>query len=213
MGDMTDDEKWFAYGDENGDGSWNDDEEPPYDFGSCQNCDTVLTPEQARRGVLYCKPVCSQIAATIRYARATLRDGRYERDPEVSRAIDIRIAMALSGGYPTKERTLPSALREEIFTRDKYTCKLCGAVATEIDHIRGSSSDSSNLQALCKPCNMKKAEANFRPATPEEEQQAKRIWERINMEQPLRICDDDETWNDTYRDIIKEQKKWAAMWY
>src|SRR6266849_1951825 len=146
MSDMNDMERWHAYGNENGDGPWNDDIDPGYEVGICQNCDAQLTLQQARRGKLFCSEKCQQTAKTVRYGRATLLDGRYKRDPLVRQAIDIRIAIILGGGYPKKARTLSHEQREAIFTRDGRRCRLCGAPATDIDHIAGSSSDLENFR-------------------------------------------------------------------
>jgi len=62
---------------------------------------------------------------------------------------------------------LTSALRKEIFQRDGYACKLCGAsiekepnLLLEIDHIiplaKGGLTTRNNLQVLCWRCNRKK---------------------------------------------------------
>ena len=115
--------------------------------------------------------------------------------------------MALGGGYPAKERALSPAQREAIFVRDNRICRICGAAATDIDHIAGSSSDPENLQALCKSCNMAKAEANFRPATAKEAAESDAIWVRIRAEQPGRLCDDEKRWDKWWREIASAQQK------
>ena|SRR2546425_964140 len=212
MSDMNDMERWHAYGNENSEGPWNDDIEPAYEVGICQNCDAPLTLQQARRGMLFCGEKCQQTAKTVRYGRATLLDGRYKRDPFVRQAIDMRIAHILGGGYPEKARHLSPEQREAIFTRDDRRCRLCGAPATDIDHIAGSSSDPDNLQALCKSCNMAKAAANFRPATPERAAEGKAIRARITAERPVRLCDDKKKWDELRREIASEQRKLASSW-
>lgn len=212
MSDMSDMERWFAYGDENGDGPWNDDVDPDYEVGICQNCDGQLTLQQAWRGTLYCSEKCQQTAEIVRYGRATLRDGRYERDPLVRRAIATRIALILGGGYPKKARALTREQREAIFVRDGRRCRLCEAPATEIDHIASSSPDPENLQALCASCNYTKAAANFRPAAPEKAAEGKAIWARITAERPVRLCDDEKQWDELRREIAKAQRTWASWW-
>jgi hypothetical protein len=208
MNDMNDTERWYAYGNENGDGPWNDNDEDD-EVGICQNCDAPLTLEQALHGTLFCGEKCKQTASTVRYGRATLRDDRYERDPLVRQAIDIRIAMILGGSYPGKARFLSHEQREAIFTRDGRRCRLCGAPATDIDHIAGSSSAPENLQALCKPCNMAKARANFRSATPEEAAEGNAIWARIRATRPVRLCDNEKQWDELRKEIAAEQRKRA----
>jgi 5-methylcytosine-specific restriction endonuclease McrA len=213
MEGMSEEERWYAYGNENGDGPWNDDKDEDEDdevsIIPCQNCDAPLTPEQARHGTLFCSEKCQQTAKAIRYGRATLRDGRYQRDLDVRQAIDMRIAHILGGGYPERACSLSDEQREAIFIRDNRRCCLCGAPATSIDHIAGSSPDPSNLQALCKPCNMAKARAHFRKATLEEAAEGNAIWARIRATQPVRLCDDEKQWNELQKEIAAEQRKRA----
>ena len=59
---------------------------------------------------------------------------------------------------------IPRELRHEIFKRDGYRCRECGATkdetSLEIDHIipvaRGGTNDINNLQTLCRECNRMK---------------------------------------------------------
>ena len=61
-------------------------------------------------------------------------------------------------------------LREQILTRDNYTCRNCGCDSLrilEIDHIvptskGGAVKDPENLQVLCGPCNRIKADHTIR---------------------------------------------------
>lgn len=211
MSDMNEIERGFAYGDENGDGPWNDDIDPEYEVGICQNCDGPLTLQQARRGTLYCSEKCRQTAEIVRYGRATLRDGRYERDLSVRQAITTRLALILGGGYPKKARALTHEQRETIFARDGGRCRLCGAPATEIDHIASSSPNAENLQALCSSCHYTKTAANFRQATPEEAAEGKAIRARITAERPSRLCDDEKRWDELRKEIAKAQRLWASQ--
>ena len=212
MSDMNNVERWYAHGDENGNGPWNDDGDPDYEIGICQNCDAELTLQQARRGRLYCSEKCQQTAEIVRYGRATLRDGRYERDLLVRQAIATRLALILGGGYPKQARALTREQREAIFVRDGRRCRLCGAPATEIDHIAGSSPDPENLQALCSSCHSSKTTANFRSATPEKAAEGRTIWARITAKHPLRFCDDERRWDELRKEITRAQRTWASWW-
>ena len=72
-------------------------------------------------------------------------------------------------GTSLKERVgrqpIPGHLRHEVFKRDNYRCKECGATnketTLEIDHIipvsKGGTNDINNLQTLCKACNRAKS--------------------------------------------------------
>ena len=59
---------------------------------------------------------------------------------------------------------IPARLRHEVFRRDNYRCRECGATnketTLEIDHIvpvsKGGTNSLSNLQTLCKKCNRAK---------------------------------------------------------
>lgn len=60
---------------------------------------------------------------------------------------------------------IPRKLRHEVFKRDGYRCRECGATNKQtrlhIDHIipvaKGGTNDLSNLQTLCEECNVAKA--------------------------------------------------------
>lgn len=56
-------------------------------------------------------------------------------------------------------------LRAVVLLRDEFTCAICGAYATQADHIfpqcYGGSDHPLNLQALCRPCNQRKGRSIF----------------------------------------------------
>ena len=83
-------------------------------------------------------------------------------------AITVRLAQIAAGGYHERKRALSPEQRSEVFSRYKGQCVLCGAPGTEVDHIRGSSNEPSNVQLLCTPCHRKKTELSFRAATSQE---------------------------------------------
>ena len=65
---------------------------------------------------------------------------------------------------PTERIPWRQGLKRELMSRQNNTCVYCGHRRTarllEIDHIfpvvRGGSNDKSNLQVICRPCNMRK---------------------------------------------------------
>lgn len=62
---------------------------------------------------------------------------------------------------PSTRVPIPSETRSFVFERDEYTCVRCSADSDlQIDHIipvaGGGTNDLSNLQTLCRTCNIKK---------------------------------------------------------
>src|SRR5215210_7111741 len=121
----------------------------------CPNCDQPIL-----EGKLYCSEICSQEAHFVRYVRRCHQDGR-DQQPDVREAIDIKLAMILSGGYPEQERRLTDSIRKAVIERDKGCCQKCGQPGDQIDHIRGNSDDMKNLQLLCRTCHNQKTKAGF----------------------------------------------------
>ena len=81
-----------------------------------------------------------------------LKDGRRFYSGEVWNSIE-RVERA----------KVSNELRQEIFERDGYTCVNCGSTekeSLEIDHIqpisKGGKTEPSNLQTLCRNCNIRK---------------------------------------------------------
>ncbi len=149
----------------------------------------------------------------MRYARAATRDGRAVQ-PDVWEAIQIKLGFALAGGYPEKERRLFREEREAIFERDGWRCRLCGGPATQIDHLGsvpdGEANHPDNLQAICEPCHRSKTLASFKPVTdPEQQAKADELWERVQADQPLRICDDEKTWESRWKQLLCERRATA----
>jgi len=73
-----------------------------------------------------------------------------------------------------KRHPIDSKLRHEVFKRDDYTCVECGKSKTEItlhaDHVlpvsQGGTDELSNLQTLCRDCNLTKSDKCFVGGTP-----------------------------------------------
>ena len=60
-----------------------------------------------------------------------------------------------------RARKIPKSTRQYVLARDGYRCKMCGSnYNLEIDHIYpfsfGGGNEESNLQVLCKSCNLSK---------------------------------------------------------
>lgn len=72
----------------------------------------------------------------------------------------------LTPTFKERRQSLPNALRLKILERDGNRCKKCGATAEEasleVDHVlavvNGGTDDEDNLETLCQPCNLGKAD-------------------------------------------------------
>lgn len=174
----------------------------------CFNCGEA--PAAPVRPFLFCSELCREEAKLVRYWRAVIRDGRIKR-PDVAEALKIRIGLVLGGGYPEREHRIPSALREEIFQRDRSRCQICGGEATQIDHInvdqrfKDNVNDLLNLQAVCDRCHRKKTLSRFHLAAPEEEEEYWRLLLRAESPEPLRESDDEVSWQKVWRERARER--------
>lgn len=87
--------------------------------------------------------------------------GRFSTDPNTPKTSSPR-------------KPLPKYKRDQVFRRDGYTCRKCGAkgglhgtlgVQLHIDHIvpvaKGGTDEINNLQVLCAPCNTKKGSKSW----------------------------------------------------
>jgi 5-methylcytosine-specific restriction endonuclease McrA len=179
---------------------------------SCVNCDQMFVV--STRPSLYCSPRCQQNAKFVRYFRGCIRDGRI-KDPLVREAIQLKLAFAYSerGYYDEKARKVPLILRSRVIEREQGSCRKCGAVGSEIDHIEGDSNTLDNLQLLCRDCHSQKTKANIVLLTPEhpryEEIQSreKHLRFRVEASTATQPCDDEINWNITYRQIIAGQRQ------
>jgi hypothetical protein len=169
----------------------------------CANCS--ITFEEVK---LFCGPLCNEEASWVRYVRRCHADGR-DRDVKVAEAITIRLAHILGGGYDKAARRLPESVRRFVMERDGERCQICGGPGVEIDHIRGSNSDQSNLQLLCDACHNKKTVASFKRITKEShlEEWAKAQWlrKRAAASEPLLLCDS-ESWDSIQKELMRTRR-------
>src|SRR5262249_865526 len=115
---------------------------------------------------------------------------------------------------PGKERELPPDVREAVKERAKGMCESpgCSNPGAEIDHIRDSSPDLTNLQYLCRQCHMKKTRKSIKQLTPDHpryEEFMEKIggWKaRYLANAPLRPCDDHESWSAEWKRYKQERK-------
>ena len=181
---------------------------------SCVNCSGPVDPTE-QSNLLFCSDFCRDEAKFVRYVRKALWDRR-AKSLDIQEAIGTKLLMLYQGGYPS-ERKMPLKLREEIMVRDGYTCRICGAPATDIDHIYGSSNDPGNLQALCKDCNGRKMEKNAKTVSPDTDferwnaikSQENRLARRTSSPVPLQLSDSEE-WGKAWRKLTNDRKQWIS---
>ena len=96
-----------------------------------------------------------------RAAKVAHTETKYLHDTGV--LVDKRSFVGLDGHQYLKGDDI-SRRRREVFERDGYKCKVCGAAVDwetgELDHIQGGlvgrHDDMSNLQTICAPCHRAK---------------------------------------------------------
>jgi len=144
----------------------------------------------------------------VRYYRACLADGRYER-PDVREALESSLAIILGGGYPIRERSISREVRAAVFERAGGRCEECGAPGTEIDHIHGSSGDLANLQLLCHECHHEKTASHFVKITPDSHPEAwtkrEELQKRVFAPEPVHMCDRPD-WKTVWRSVQRERR-------
>lgn len=79
----------------------------------------------------------------------------------LTNAVTTFLNKEFGGNKPKKERTLTKSIKIEVFKRDDYTCKECGAgreAKLHVHHIipvsQGGTDEMSNLVTLCESCNL-----------------------------------------------------------
>lgn len=178
---------------------------PPF---PCANCDEPVADAR-----LFCQPpLCRDEAKYVRYYRARIADGSIV-DDDIREALRIRLAHILAGGYDARLRQLSLEVRRAVFERDGYRCRSCGTQGTEVDHVRGSSSELSTLQLLCADCHRQKTMRSFqrisRKTHPEEWTKATALNARVRALEPTRICDD-EDWSRLWRTVAAARRRALA---
>ncbi len=169
----------------------------------CANCNSEINVRNSTnfKSAIYCSEYCKQMAGTVRYVRRAMAAQR-ESEYEFRMGLNDRLIHMPTGGYAAQERRLSKKIRMTIFERDNNICRICRKrPAEQIDHIKGSSSDLSNLQAICVNCHRMKTNSNLRLATGKELKRILKFYEamalRIVAANPSKACDDYERWQKT----------------
>ncbi len=170
----------------------------------CVECGAPIVLTRWAR--LYCSERCRQILKFVHYGRAVVADGRIERDPTIEKALQMRLAHILAGGYHERRRRVPLAMRASIFERDGGKCVLCGAAATQVDHIAGDANTPENLRAACGACNLGLAQARLVPASHKQADVADLLLDRVSTPAPLYPRDDAGIWAATSTRLLAERR-------
>src|SRR5207247_1972646 len=129
----------------------------------CMSCDAAISSSGA--SLLFCTDLCQSMAQSVRYRRRIEKDGRID-DPLVQLALRQREAW-LFAGKVYKPR-LTEQQREAAFAAKGRSCALCGAPATDIDHIDGGAGNElDNLRPLCRACHLEKSDRSMQLLSPE----------------------------------------------
>jgi hypothetical protein len=183
---------------------------------ACANCDAVFTASGARSiTYLFCSPLWREIAKHVRWARRKVADDTIDR-PDIAEALQTRVALMLSGGYPEQARRVRPEVREQLRVRSGGCCEQCGqkfligAGAEDrrftVHHVRGSSNDLANLRAYCSRCNTADVQSRMRPVTDADTRRRARAFERRYLaKRPMRACDDEQRWPKAWRTIGKRR--------
>jgi 5-methylcytosine-specific restriction endonuclease McrA len=169
----------------------------------CANCLDYL---DGWNGGLFCSELCQQTASVVRYWRAVERDGRVDRS-DVKKALQVRMAHLLDGGYPEKARRLSDRMRELVWERDRGRCRVCGEPGEEVDHIRGSSGELDNLQLLCTPCHLRKTTSGMERASDDDLKLISDLHRsRVVPDVPMYLCDDELRWRSVWSGLRKARR-------
>lgn len=172
---------------------------------------------------MFCCSWCKEAAKHVRWIRRVSRDPSHATDPEVMRAVQIRLQLLSLGGYDAAARYVPAQVRAAVVARAGGRCEKCGAPGAEVDHVAGPSSDIENLQYLCKACHAAKTDrAFFGPDgfqmpdlteppsgddTIELDPVREHVLARIEVGAPALLCDDDVQWPTVWRRLKADRRQ------
>jgi 5-methylcytosine-specific restriction endonuclease McrA len=163
--------------------------------------------------LLFCNALCAETARVVRYRRRIERDRRI-RKPDVKAALAIREAYVLWGETPRPRLTEDQ--RAAVFASRGRLCEICGASATEIDHIVSAhlaGSELGNLRPLCSECHRAKTLDSPMPwdtqspaAIASHERRREAYEARWRARPPLRACDEEELWPRSWATVARRRR-------
>lgn len=170
----------------------------------CPNCGQ---PASSTRSP-YCGTDCRELAGFVRSFRSGLRDGTL-RDPEKQISLGQVLWRILGGGLPFRNSLISEKDLERLYKKHDGLCEICGAPATTVDHRGSHCNRTSNLRPMCDDCAVTKP---FGSKSVLEKPSAQAILtelaSRIAAEEPVRPCDDAETWD--WRAYVTARKGYVS---
>ncbi len=167
---------------------------------TCPNCGA---PQDSTRSP-YCGERCREESAFVRQVRSLLKSGAPIEQERLASLGQV-LWHALGGGYPRRLLLLDEKARLRAFKKSEGKCEACGAPAETFDHIGSACNRGSNLRPMCRKCAVTKDFGSQEHLTrPEVQEQLARLARRIGADQPIRCCDDAESWD--WRAYIAERR-------
>jgi len=165
------------------------------DPGTCPNCGALVESTKSP----YCGEGCREAAGFVRQFRTGLKLGWiFEKDKQI--ALGQVLWHVLGGGRPLRREISPAKARQKAIQREGGKCQVCGGQATTVDHVGSGCNRPINLRAVCEECCQDRPffDAKVLEASSES---VVDLSSRIQSIQPLRCCDDADTWD--WRGYVK----------
>jgi len=169
------------------------------DATTCPNCGVLVGSTKSP----YCGERCREVSSFVRQFRAGLAKGVL-RDPEKQLAMGQVLWHLIGGGRPLRLTLVPEKAVLRVLERERHVCQVCGGAATTVDHIATGCNRPINLRAVCEACMVARpcgSEENL--AKPGAQELLAEISARVTSAEPLRICDDQETWD--WREYLRQR--------
>lgn len=166
----------------------------------CPDCGLPVLSEKSP----YCCDRCRSEAALVRQMRQSLETGEFDEEKQV--AFGQSLWRLYGGGYPLRQSMIPEKARAKVIEKAGGLCAACGKPATTVDHVKTACNRPINLRPVCDSCNLDRP--FFEPAILDGaigQSVRTEIGSRIGAAQPLRLCDDANTWD--WRAYLAERKK------
>jgi hypothetical protein len=100
------------------------------DPATCPNCGKLAVSERSP----YCSTFCREQSAYVRRFRNSIAT-ELIYDSERQAALGTALWSLQGGGFPRRQLMVPDKVVAKVIAREGGVCAVCGAPATEIDHV------------------------------------------------------------------------------